>query len=401
MASLEATAEYRGTNPAASTAEQVASDVPQLRDISKELPEMLIYTTSADSYEQVRAFFNASVTQQPLAVIRPRTDTEVAATVRELHARGIPFGIRSGGHDMDAAQAQGRDGVLIDLRGLDSIVVAEDKRSVRVGGGTLGIKLSQFLHQHKLITPHGWCQTVSIAGWALGGGYGYASAFYGLGADQMLGGRVVLANGDIVDTDEHPDLLWALRGAGNGSFGIVVELRLKVYPETGFLGGFLAFPNAQVESVLAGFAEFEQELPINFTGEASHMALPGVGPVFAWLFAWTSQDDELGEGWAFLEKMKALGTPIMNTVAAAAGVPDATAQASDFEEYKKWTDNLVEDIANQGHSLPWGNRNLAPEKDMDWVATYGDETVARLKEIKRKFDPDNVFRTGYPRLDLL
>ncbi|KAL0934603.1 6-hydroxy-d-nicotine oxidase [Colletotrichum truncatum] len=478
MTSLEAAAEFRVVNPKASTSEQVASDAPQLRNISESLPDLLIYTSSVKSFEEVSPFYNAAVKQRPLAVIRPRTADEVAAVVREMRSEGIPFGIRSGGHDMVAAQAQGKDGVIVDLRGLDSVVIAEDQRSVRVGGGTPSINLSKFLHTHRLLTPHGWCATVGITGWALGGGYGYLSAFYGLGVDQILGARVVLASGEVVDTDDHPDLLWALRGAGNGNFGIVVELRLKLYPETGFLGGLLGFSNSQAAEVLKNFLELEKDLPVNFSGEALQTNIPGVGPLLAWLFVWTSDDDNLEDGWAFHQKLKALGTPLLDTVAEVddytffnefprpagnhlhprlsivesfteelgkvmedypppgplsctvihsfhgralqenpaacyplrnrhhilnpvASLPDPSAYPADFEECKQWADGLIGEVANRGLALPYGNRNLSPETDMNWVATYGEETLARLKEIKNKFDPDNVYRTGYPRLGLV
>ncbi|KAJ0158159.1 6-hydroxy-D-nicotine oxidase [Colletotrichum tanaceti] len=491
MVALEAPEEFRASHPTASTRDQLISDAPQLRDLAERHPELLIYTLSAEGYQDVRSFFNAGMTQQPLAVIRPRTEAEVSAVVREVRARGIPFGIRSGGHDLTAAQAQGRDGVMIDMRGMDGVSVAEDGTWARVGGGILGINLSRFLQQHGLLTPHGWCPTVGMAGWALGGGYGYTSAFHGLGVDQVLGARVVLASGEVVDTDDHhaddsdddddddgDDLLWALRGAGNGNFGIVVELRVKLYPQTGFLAGFLGFPGEQAGDVLAGYGKFEQEVPVNFTGEVSHMTLPGVGPIIAWLFAWTSENQDLDDGWAFLDKMKALGTPVLDTVSAvddytffktipapnnvhwrprlrtferftpevagalgkhpppgptcatvihsahgraldenagacyplrarhhvaapSAGVVDATAQAAEFDGYKRWADGLVDDLSRQGLALPYGNRNLGSEEDMDWVATYGEETLARLKKVKNRLDPGNLFRTGYPRLDLL
>ncbi|OHE94942.1 FAD/FMN-containing dehydrogenase [Colletotrichum orchidophilum] len=470
MAALEASPEFRGSHPTASTLEQISLDAPLLHNLVTNFPNLLVYTISAEKYENVRTFFNANMTQLPLAIVRPRTDAEVVAIVQELKAQDIPFGLRSGGHDLIFGQAQGKDGVIVDLRGLDSIFIAEDRQSVRVGGGIMGIKLSRFLQQHKLLTPHGLCPTVSIAGWAMGGGYGYMNAYHGLGADQILGARVVLANGSIVDTKDHPDLLWALCGAGNGNFGVIGE-------------------------VLKKFGEFEKDLPINFTGEATHMALPGVGPVFAWLFAWTSANDDLEEGWAFFETMKALGTPVLNTVAegmhtklslfkrqelarpavddftffnampsptnvrwyprlrmfecftpgiasafgnnsppgatsatvihAAHGraieanpaacyplrkrhriatplgaVIDTTSQAVEYEEYKKWADDLVDALSEQGGKLPYGNRNLGPEKDMDWVATYGEETLSRLREIKKKFDPQNVFKTGYLRLNV-
>lgn len=316
MASLEASAEFRIVSPAASTREQIAADAPALRGLAEAHPDLLIYTLSAESYEVLRAYYNAAATQKPMAIIRPRTEAEVLAVVREVRAQNIPFGIRVGGHTINFDRAQGQDGVELDLRALDTIAIAEDKKSVRVGGGILSVNLARFLHSHGVTTPHGWCSTVGVAGWALGGGYGWSSAYYGLGVDQVLGARVALAGGEVVDTDDHPDLLWALRGAGNGNFGVVVELRLRLYPETATLCGLVGFPDSEAADVLAGLGQFERELPVNFSGEMSHMTLPGVGPVLACLFVWTSEDDNLDEGWAFLEKFKALGTPFLNTVAA-------------------------------------------------------------------------------------
>jgi FAD/FMN-containing dehydrogenase len=51
-------------------------------------------------------------------------------------------------------------------------------------------------------------------------------------SDRLTAAQVVLASGDIVDCDErrHPDLFWALRGAGAGNFGIVTSLSFRTVP---------------------------------------------------------------------------------------------------------------------------------------------------------------------------
>ena len=42
--------------------------------------------------------------------------------------------------------------------------------------------------------------------------------------------------------------------------------------------------------------------------------------------------------------------------------------------------------------------NLMPAMDTDVEATYGKETVARLRALKKTYDPDNFFSRGYPVL---
>jgi FAD/FMN-containing dehydrogenase len=53
---------------------------------------------------------------------------------------------------------------------------------------------------------------------------------HGFVLDNLVSARVVLGSGKIVDASrtQHPDLFWALRGAGH-NFGIVTSLELKIY----------------------------------------------------------------------------------------------------------------------------------------------------------------------------
>ena len=71
-----------------------------------------------------------------------------------------------------------------------------------------------------------------IGGWAQGGGHSPASRDFGLGADQILEARVVLANGAIVTANacENADLFFAIRGGGGGTYGIVISTTVKAHP---------------------------------------------------------------------------------------------------------------------------------------------------------------------------
>ena len=78
--------------------------------------------------------------------------------------------------------------------------------------------------------------TVGLVGATLGGGFGLLTRAFGMASDNLLAAEIVVASGVdgaeaiTVDEHHHADLLWALRGAGNGNFGIVTSLTYRVRP---------------------------------------------------------------------------------------------------------------------------------------------------------------------------
>ncbi len=80
----------------------------------------------------------------------------------------------------------------------------------------------------------GGCTTVGVAGLIQSGGFGSFSKHYGTAAAGLLEAEVVTADGKIrtVNRCMEPDLFWALKGGGGGSFGVVsrITLRLRDLP---------------------------------------------------------------------------------------------------------------------------------------------------------------------------
>lgn len=65
----------------------------------------------------------------------------------------------------------------------------------------------------------------------LNGGASTTTSITGYGSDQILGARIIDAQGNLVEVTQgaEPDLLYALRGAGQ-FFGLVTELTVKIWP---------------------------------------------------------------------------------------------------------------------------------------------------------------------------
>ncbi|KAI0711903.1 hypothetical protein C8T65DRAFT_739364 [Cerioporus squamosus] len=82
----------------------------------------------------------------------------------------------------------------------------------------------------------------AAGGWLQGRGHSSLSASFGLGVDNVLEFSVVTSNGSHLVTNAHqnPDLFWALRGGGGGTFGIVTSAtyRQHILPNTALSKAF-------------------------------------------------------------------------------------------------------------------------------------------------------------------
>lgn len=87
----------------------------------------------------------------------------------------------------------------------------------------------------------GGCLTVGVAGFVQGGGFGSFSKAYGTGAANLLEAEVVTADGRvrIVNAVNDPELFFALKGGGGGTFGVVTRVTLKTHELPQSIGAVL------------------------------------------------------------------------------------------------------------------------------------------------------------------
>ena len=104
--------------------------------------------------------------------------------------------------------------------------------AVSVGAGAI------WLHVYDAVTggggrfvQGGGCTTVGVAGLIQSGRFGSFSKSFGTAASGLFEAEVVTADGEvrIANACANPDLFWALKGGGGGSFGGVTRLTLKTH----------------------------------------------------------------------------------------------------------------------------------------------------------------------------
>src|SRR4051794_26258768 len=182
-----------------------------------------------DGYDAAtRGFYNVA---HPGLVVRPRDPDEVAAVLSRAARDDLQVSVRSGGHSPLDHGAGTRE-VMIDLARWDGVEVLDAaRRLVRVGGGATWGRVAAALDPLDWGISAGDTRSVGVGGLTLGGGVGWMVRRDGLAIDNLVGARVVTADGRLLTTseDEHPDLFWALRGGG-GNFGVAVDLDFLAQP---------------------------------------------------------------------------------------------------------------------------------------------------------------------------
>ncbi|KAJ0267751.1 hypothetical protein COL940_014066 [Colletotrichum noveboracense] len=196
--------------------------------------------------------------------IRAKSYSEVQDAVRFAASNNIRLTVITTGHD-ELGRSDAGSGLIIDLsllrgarvsmsftatkEGVASPASDEELKTIQPESASQAaatfnpavgsLALNYNLDASGLFIVGGTAQGVAIGGgWGQNGGYGPLTAQYGIGVDQWLEAKVVTPDGELRVANEvsNPDLFWAIRGGGGGTFGVVVEATWKVYPTVPILG---------------------------------------------------------------------------------------------------------------------------------------------------------------------
>ena len=185
---------------------------------------------------------------RPRAVVFPSSTEETSAVMRELARANVPFTPRGAGTGLSGGALALNSGVVIEMARMRKILrIDVENRLAVVQPGVVNLHVSRAVAPFGLYyVPDPSSQpSCTIGGNIAESAGGIHCLKYGTTTDHVLGCRIVLVGGEIVDLDGAPgyDLLGTFIGS-EGTFGIATEATLK-----------LAQVPPAVRTLLAEFAE--------------------------------------------------------------------------------------------------------------------------------------------------
>ena len=187
----------------------------------------------------------------PRAVVFPTSTEEVSEVLKLLSEEGVSFAPRGAGTGLSGGALAINRGVVIELARMRGILkIDPDNRIAVVQTGLVNAQLSRAVAPYGLYyVPDPSSQpSCTIGGNIAENAGGIHCLKYGTTTDHVLGARVVLSDGSIVDLEANMpglDLLGVFVGS-EGTFGIATEATLRLLP----------IPPA-IRTLLADFADVD------------------------------------------------------------------------------------------------------------------------------------------------
>jgi FAD/FMN-containing dehydrogenase len=200
---------------------------------------------------QTLGWVDAWATKPSVYAVAARNAHDIAAAVNFARENDLRLVVKGGGHSYQGT-SNAPDSLLIWTRHMNDIAMhtgfvpqgcehaLQPQPAVTLGAGTIGMQAYDAVTtKGGKYVQGGGCTTVGLAGLIQGGGFGSHSKHYGTAAGNLLEAEVVTADGQIrvANACTNPDLFWALKGGGGGTYGVVSKLTVRVHDLPEFFGG--------------------------------------------------------------------------------------------------------------------------------------------------------------------
>jgi hypothetical protein len=245
--------------PVVFSARKAAAQLPPLPSLSAQ--DALLLHPGDAHFSDYQASYNARTALTPQLRALCKTVNAVTVMVDWCRSNNLPFAIRCGGHSYEGLSQS--TSVVIDTRLMDAVSVDAKTDTASVGAGASLGALYRAIAPYKLAFTGGSCPTVGVSGHLLGGGYGYLARPFGLACDSLLAVDLVDPNGQPLHADatENPDLFWACRGGGGGSFGVATGYTVQLQRVATVIVFRVAWPAFSAASAAAAMKAWQAWAP--------------------------------------------------------------------------------------------------------------------------------------------
>lgn len=200
------------------------------------------------SLTQNSGWADAWISTPSAYAVAARNAGDVVAAVNFARTHHLRLVVKGGGHSYQGT-SNAANSLLIWTRKMDTVMLHDDfviagghaqpQPAVSVGAGAMWVQVYDAVTtQAGRYVQGGGCTTVGVAGLVLSGGFGSFSKTYGVAAAGLLEAEIVTADGQawIANATTNPDLFWALKGGGGGTFGVVTRMTLRTHPLPALVG---------------------------------------------------------------------------------------------------------------------------------------------------------------------
>lgn len=181
-------------------------------------------------YDEDRKDFDDLYPAYPQIIVYAASTSDIWWAIRYAQANNLHVAIRSGGHSTAGFSVS--NGMILDLSMMNKVTVNAVDQIATVEVGCTFMSLNAELEKHGFHLPGGGCPTVAVAGYMMGGGYGFTSRTFGMNCDNVVQILMMKADGTFViaNENENADLFWAIRGGRGGNFGVLISITYKIHP---------------------------------------------------------------------------------------------------------------------------------------------------------------------------
>ncbi|WP_158814172.1 FAD-binding oxidoreductase [Methylocapsa sp. S129] len=230
---------------------------------------------------QVSGWLDAWTPAPSAYAVKARSSGDVAAAVNFARDNNLRLVVKGAGHSYQGT-SNAPDSLLIWTRAMDKVTLHDSfapqgcEGKIAPGPAVSAEAGAVWIDLYHAVTSEagryvqgGGCTDVGVAGLIQSGGFGSFSKGFGSAAAGLLEAEIVTADGAvrIANACTNPDLFWAIKGGGGGSWGVVTRVTLRTHDLPAFLGGAWGTIKAQSDDafrrLIARFLAFYAESLFN------------------------------------------------------------------------------------------------------------------------------------------